>query len=981
MSVGDGESGAVTADVLMAEPLRALLVEDSENDALLVLRELERQGFDVTHARVMTAADMREALESEAWDVILSDYVMSQFSGPKALALARELAPDLPFMVVSGEISPALAVGAMRLGAQDYVMKDDLHRLGEAIRRELRDAVIRARARATERERLAAQDAPRREKELAESLVAIGQAIVLVLDQNGCIVQYNPYLEELSGHHLEEVRGRDWIKTFLPERDHEPIGKVLARALSGIPTRGNVNPIVTKDGCLRWIEWFDTVLEGPEGSAGGLLCIGHDVTRREGQTGVLRAVHGHDRLPPLLREVTQFLQAWLGWEAVAIRLRDGDDFPYFVTRGFTSEFVEAERSLCEHDPDGNLVRDPAGNPVLACMCGNILCGRTNPELPFFTETGSFWTNSTTALLATTIAADRQARTRNRCNSEGYESVVLIPLRSGGETLGLLQLNDRRSGLPTLSAVRFLEGLGATIGMAISRLRAKIAREKRVKELTCLSSASRLMLEPGRSRDEVLKRVVELIPTAFRFPEAICARVTLGRNRFQTDGFRETPWALESDIRFGTEQLGSLVVCALDKQRLGPFVEEERSLLANLARDIGAFARRCALEEELSWSQRLETLGRLAGGVAHDFNNMLSVISGYTKVIAANMRNDDPRLNDLGQIDKATERAANLTRQLLAFGGRQVLQPHAVDLNRLIRDMDKMLPRLVGEDVEVRFLPAPDLWKAKVDPGTIDRILVNLAVNAREAMPEGGRLTIETRNVALDEEQALGLAVETSGDYVGLAVSDNGCGMDAATCEQIFEPFFSTKKQGTGLGLSTVYGVVRQQGGVIRVHSEPGVGTTLQVHLPRTREEVGARESVEPKVERRPARGDETVLVIEDDELLLPATVRLLELIGYNVLHARDGIEAEEVAKRHQGPIHLLVTDLVMPRRGGPETAECIVRSRPEMKVLYMSGYTDSGIVHHGVLDAGIEFVEKPFSLESLGNAVRRALERTSTSAG
>jgi PAS domain S-box-containing protein len=382
-----------------------------------------------------------------------------------------------------------------------------------------------------------------------------------------------------------------------------------------------------------------------------------------------------------------------------------------------------------------------------------------------------------------------------------------------------------------------------------------------------------------------------------------------------------------------------------------------------------------LKEQYRQSQKMESVGRLAGGVAHDFNNLLTVILGSCFFIREQTREGDPLFEDVCQIESAGKRAVSLTRQLLAFSRRQTLRPEVLDLNRLLEDLQKMLGRLIGEDIELVTLLGPDLWPVEADPGQIEQIVMNLAVNARDAMPDGGKLIVETANLELDEEYAGRHIAVQPGPYVMIAVSDTGVGMDTETRDKAFDPFFTTKdkSKGTGLGLSTVYGIVKQSGGNIWIYSEPGTGTTVKIYLPRTESVSRPKTGTYPLIGKQ-ARGSETVLVVEDEEAVRSLTVRLLERRGYKVLQASDGLEAQTVADEYAGPIHLLLTDVVMPGPSGAKTAQKLLVGRPQMKVLFMSGYTDNAIVYHGVLDPGTSFIEKPFSADSLARAVRQALD-------
>jgi PAS domain S-box-containing protein len=381
-----------------------------------------------------------------------------------------------------------------------------------------------------------------------------------------------------------------------------------------------------------------------------------------------------------------------------------------------------------------------------------------------------------------------------------------------------------------------------------------------------------------------------------------------------------------------------------------------------------------LQEQVRQSQKLEAIGLLAGGVAHDFNNLLTVIKGYTDLAMEDLSPDDPRRQDLEQVKKAGQQATSLTSQLLAFGRKQILQPETLNLNEMVAEMSTMLRRLIGEDIDLVAIARPDLELIHADPGQVQQIIMNLAVNARDAMPQGGKLTIETANVDLDEAYVRGHPPVEKGPYVMLAISDNGIGMDSATQARIFEPFFTTKGQGkgTGLGLSTVYGIVKQSNGFIWVYSEPGKGTTFKIYFPRV-EGKSAKIPTENKSESG-FWGSETVLVVEDEESVRALACRILSGRGYNILEAPNGKEALRMVREYPGKIHLVLTDVVMPGMSGKELVSQLEALRPGIKALYISGYTDNAIVHHGTLDSAVAFLQKPFAVGSLAGKVREVID-------
>jgi two-component system, cell cycle sensor histidine kinase and response regulator CckA len=391
--------------------------------------------------------------------------------------------------------------------------------------------------------------------------------------------------------------------------------------------------------------------------------------------------------------------------------------------------------------------------------------------------------------------------------------------------------------------------------------------------------------------------------------------------------------------------------------------------------VSDISQRKTLEEQLMHAQKMEAVGRLAGGVAHDFNNMLTVINGYNRMILDELSAVDPLRSYAEEISHAAERAAGLTNQLLAFSRRQIMQPRVTSVNSIVEQTEKMLRRLIGEDIQLILSLSAEAGNIRADPNHIAQAIANLVVNARDAMPTGGRLTIETDNFFMDENYVRTHMGVQPGDFVMIAVSDNGVGMDAETRRHIFEPFFTTKERGkgTGLGLATVYGMIKQCGGDIWVYSEPGTGTTFKLYFPRVAEAAsdGAAETAEKTKEL----ATETILVVEDEKAVRELTCRMLRKMGYHILAAASGEEAIRIGRSHVGDVALLLTDVVMPNMSGRQVADALLGMRPGLRVLYLSGYTENTVVHHGVLDSAVDFLPKPFSREVLGQKIREILSR------
>jgi PAS domain S-box-containing protein len=612
------------------------------------------------------------------------------------------------------------------------------------------------------------------------------------------------------------------------------------------------------------------------------------------------------------------------------------------------------------------------------MCGNVLRGRFDPSKSFFTASGSFWSSCTSELLATTTDADRQAKTRNRCNSEGYESVALIPLRAQGETFGLFQFNDKRKGRFTAGDIAMLESLVTYVAIALAKfkadetLRSSEARYRSLFENMQEGYAyCRMIVEDGDFLDFVHLDVNTAFGKLTGLKDVVGKKVTE-----VIPGIRENnPELFEIYGRVATTgdpEKFETYVGALKTWFSVSVYSPAKGFFVAMFDNI---TERRKLEEQLRQAMKIEAVGRLAGGVAHDFNNLLTVITGYSELLLKKIGKESPMHRDVEEIKRAGERAASLTQQLLAFSRKQIIEPKVVRLDLLVADMQAMLTRLIGEDIALQATTGKSLGSVKVDPGQFQQILMNLMVNARDAMPDGGTIGIETANVDLDEGYCAVHPYVIPGRFVMLSVSDTGHGMSEEVKAQIFEPFFTTKERGsgTGLGLATTYGAVHQAGGSIEVYTEVGIGTTFKIYLPRVEEE--ASPSVKDDRTQDMRGGSETVLLVEDEDIVRNLCVRILERLGYKVMQARNGAEAVALAQGYGDRIDLLLTDVVMPGMNGAELARQLVLHHPEMKILFTSGYTDDAIVRHGILKEGVSFIGKPYTPSALAKKVRGVLDR------
>ena len=789
---------------------------------------------------------------------------------------------------------------------------------------------------------------------------------------------------EIAGIPEAEALGQGWVKAVHPD-DQARVCAVWQQCVDDPRGYDAEFRFVHPGGETRWVLARTAPVRSATGAVLGHVGATEDITeRRRAETEtrrsleLLRVLNQARETGSLVRGVTTLLQEWSGCEAVGIRLSEGGDFPYFETRGFSAGFVSHERSLCTEHPEG---------PDLACLCGAAIQGRFSKTLPQLTQHGSFWTNRL-AHTVETQAEGLPGNIRGRCVREGYQSFALVPLRFSGRTLGLIQLNDRRSGRLTADFVGFLERSAAGIAAVIeqqtteSALRESEERYRLISENTadviwladvatgqftwCSPSVERLL---GYTPKEFLR---------LTWPEVL----TPGSLDAATESLARHLAALASGDESARGK--TIEVVAARKDASAVPLEVAVTLIGGggrvtgmvgVARDISerklAEQNRALLEDQLRQAQKLESIGRLAGGIAHDFNNLLTVINGYGDMMLAELNADHPLHDSISDIRAAGERAADLTRGLLAFSRKQAIEQKPIPLNALLTGSQPLLQRLVGEDIHLQLSLDPALGNVMADPGQLHQVLLNLVANGRDAMPGGGTITIATATANLPLATGTPGPDLPAGAYALLTVTDTGPGIDEAVRHRIFDPFFTTKGSGTGLGLSTVYGILRQSGGAIELDSRDAPGASFRVWLPCT--SAPAESSTPRQIDQDGLRGNETVLVVEDQDDVRRFTVGVLRSYGYRVLEAAGGEQALVLVRSHPGPIHLVLTDVVMPGITGVALAARLQPLCPDTRVMFMSGYAEEAVARLVENDQEAEFLDKPFTPEKLARRVRALL--------
>ena len=765
------------------DALRILILEDVPMDAELVEYELARARMPFASRRVDSRQDFLRELEEFRPDVILSDYTLPRFDGMSALSLARERAPEIPFLIVTGSVNEETAVGCMKAGATDYLLKSNLARIGPAIEA----ALERCRAH-TEKAR--AESALAASERRFRSLVQNSSDLVTIVAPDGTILYASDSADRIVGHHPASLVGTSLL-SYVESADVPSVLGLLQNANGKAHVSAPVEFTLRRaDGSPVWLEAVGTNLLN-DATISGIVLNARDVSERK-------------RADRALRESEE-------------RYRD--------------LFDNASDLVCMAAPDGSLL-----------------------------YVNKAWQQGT-----------------------GY----------GEEEIGRLQLLD-------------------------------------------------LIHPDSRSR---YREVIERVLQGERLDHVELVFVPKAG----------TPITVEGNLS-----------CT--------FKDGHPSVVRGIYRDV---TERKRVEEHLRRAERMQAAGKLAGGVAHEVNNMMTGVIGFSEFLLRSLEEADPRRSDVEEIIRAGNRAADVTRQLLAFTRQQFLRPQVLKVNQVVRDMEKMLRRSLGEDNVLELDLAPDAGELRADRGQLEQVLLNLVLNARDALEGHGRVTVQTANATWDEvyAQRHGGVDLPLGRYVMLAVSDTGCGMDKDVQQKIFEPFFTTKPigQGTGLGLSTVYGIIKQSGGYIWVYSEPGHGSVFKVYLPVAL--AGTQAEAPPEQPQAPLGGTETILVIEDEDIVRNLACRGLRDHGYVVIEARNGTQALQYMGQNSGTVDLVISDVVMPEMGGRELGQSLARSDPDVPVLYMSGYTGEDVVQRGLLEPGAPFQQKPFTPAALAAKVRALLDQ------
>ncbi len=1089
-----------------------LLAVDDKPENLFLIKELVAEYLPECEIITTQSPDEGLAIAFEKnLDGALIDVQMPVMDGIEMCRRlkANEATAHVPVVLVTAHKStPELKVRGLEAGADDFLSKP----IGNAelvakikvmlrikrVEDELRNANTRLEQQVAERTR-----------ELKESeerfRIALAKGPITVHTQDRELRYtwvYNPH----PGLTVESVLGKT-DADLIPPDDAEPLTAMKRRVMES----GEGERVEIRFNAGDAPSYYDLNLEPLRDDAGNVVGItgaATDITERkeierERETTIklLRLLNAKNDLHGLMRTILRFMKELSGCETVGIRLRDGDDFPYYETSGFSDEFVEVERRLCVSDLNGQLQRDEFGNPVLECMCGNIICGRFDPSKPFFTEHGSFVSNCTSELLASTTEEDRQSRTRNRCNAEGYESVALIPLRATGETFGLMQFNDRRKERFSHEFIALAERLADNVAIALAQRQAEGALRRQEEELrvifdsvpamvfykdtenrlirvnnalakTCGKTKAELEGKPlselypelaedywrddkevmasGQPKTGILERLESpegirwvmtdkvpyrdgngnikgvigfsvditerkraeeerqrLVAAVEQALEAIVITDVNGeieyvnpsverlmgysqeevvgkrpeavfRSSKHDDEFYRKMWDTlsEGGVWQGAVAVGKKDGSILDTEMtVSPILNKEGEVInyVSVSRDV---THEHELEAQLLHSQKMEAIGTLAGGIAHDFNNILGAIMGFAELALEKAQPESNQSEYIKEVIVGSNRAKDLVKQILTFSRQVKSERKALRPDLMVKEALRMLQASIPSLIEFTQEIEPDSGLILADPTQFHQVIVNLCTNAYQAMlPAGGTLAVSLKTVNVDADFAALHPELSEGPHMQLVVKDTGAGMDEATLGRIFDPFFTTKEegQGTGLGLSTVHGIVASMNGYISVASELGKGAAFTVYFPQIQgEEHRSNAESEPV----PLGRGEYILVVDDEEPIRKITKLMLENLGYKVSACASAEEAFDLFNSTPEAFHMIITDFAMPKMSGAELLEVVRQIRPDIPVAIMTGLQETGVIEEAEALGLSMLLRKPVKCDELGRAIRKILDGT-----
>src|SRR2546421_9310028 len=925
-------------------PIGSILVVDDEVELKNALVEaLSSQNFDVAGFTSPVAA--LEALRTQSFDVLLSDLMMPEMGGIQLVKEALIIDPNIIAIIMTGQGTIQTAVDAMKAGTFDYVLKP--FRL---------QAVMPVLTRAINTRRLRLENLQLRE---TVAIYELCQTIAFTLDPQTII-------SKLADAALQQTQA-DEVSVLLPNEEGNELYVAAVRGENRQRLLGERGPLQTS--ISGWVARSREalILDGgindervkalwPHPEIRSAISVPMQIANK--LVGIIN-INAIECARPFTLGQTKALAILASTAAAALesaslysKVREAED-------NYRSIFENSIEGIFQSTPEGRFL---AANPALASILGY-----DSPEdlIKRVTDIGR------------QIYVHPQERARsNEIANENGGLIQHFELEAYCKDQQKIWVSlNRRSINDENGEPLYWEG---SVEDITERKRAENAlRESEERYRDLVENAHDIIYSHDLEGNYTsINKAGEAI-TGYTVAEAL--QMSL-KDTVEAEDYVKVLEMMKRKLAGESVTAYEIEIIAKNGRHVPLEVNTKYVYQNGVAVGVQGIARdvteRRNLEEQLRQSQKMEAIGQLAGGVAHDFNNLLTAINGYSSLALQRVDDDSPIKPYLEGVEKAGDRAANLTRQLLAFGRKQILQPLALDLNSVVSDMNKMLRRLIGEDIALMAKLASDLKKIKADPGQVEQVLINLVVNARDAMPTGGSLTIETANVDLDQEYASRHVGIQPGRFVMLAVSDTGSGMDETTRARIFEPFFTTKEKGkgTGLGLSTVYGIVQQSSGSIWVYSELNQGTSFKVDLPELPSD-GSANVVEFTIDVIES-GSETILLVEDEEVVRGLTTNILEGAGYQVIAASGGAEAAKLCADRNELIDLLLTDVVMPQTSGREVAEQLTKMQPGLKVLFMSGYTDEAIVHHGVLDANVEFIQKPFTPVGLSKKIREVLDKT-----